>query len=103
MKVYALVFCFGAGMLQNAMERVAGHISHMRLWIFWLVNVTAVAATIAEIIISFRTFRWWGLLISYLFFGIPDFIGRRWGNNPAPFYYLGLLASVAATVLIIWY
>ncbi|MFI5115398.1 MAG: hypothetical protein ACHP8B_01735 [Terriglobales bacterium] len=103
MKFYVCVFCFGAGMLQNAMERAAGHVLHIKLWLFWLVNVTAIAATVAELVLAFKAFHWWGFVIGLGFFGLPDFIFfRRWRSDPAPFFYVGLLATISAGALLIW-
>jgi hypothetical protein len=98
MKVYVLIFCFGAGMLQNAMERTPMH--YVKFWLWCFVNLVAVAATIAELVFAFRAFRWWGLLICYGFFGLPDFIFRH--KNPAPFLYVGLASTIFATTLILW-
>lgn len=99
MKFYTLIFCFGAGMLQNAMERSS---LQMKQWMFWTLQVIPVAATIAELFIAFRSFRWWSLLICYGFFGLPDFIfPSRLGRNPVPFFCIGVLATVIATGLIV--
>ena len=62
--------------------------------------IIAVLATIAELVFAFRAFRWWGFLIAYGFFGLPDFIFRH--RNPAPLFYLGLGSTSIATVLIVW-
>lgn len=101
MKLVTLLFCFGAGMLQNAMERTQGHVYNIKLWIFWSVNVIAIAATVAELVFAFRAFRWWGFLICYGFFGLPDFMFRRSGSNPAPFFFVGLVATIVATMFIL--
>lgn len=100
MKLLTLLFCFGAGMLQNAMERSS---LQMKMWLYVPFQVVPIAATVAELILAFRAFRWWGLLICYGFFGLPDFINRRrWGRNPFPFFAVGLAGVIVSTLLMLW-
>lgn len=99
MKIAALVLCFGAGMLQNAMERST---LHMKLWLYVIFQVFPIAATVAELIVGFRAFRWWSLLICYGFFGIPDFVFAKWGRNPLGFFLVGFVASLVALALLLW-
>jgi len=103
-RLYTLLFCFGAGMLQNAMQRSSLHSAYLKMWLYVLVQIVGIAATIAELILAFKAFRWWGFLICYGFFGLPDFINRRrWGSNPAPFFYIGLAGVAISTVLLVWF
>jgi hypothetical protein len=100
MKVAVLLFCFGTGMLQNAMQRSS---LRMTRWLYVVFQVVPIAATIAELIFAFRAFRWWGFLICYGFFLLPDFINReRWRNDPQPFFVIGLSSVTIAAGLIYW-
>jgi hypothetical protein len=99
MKLLSLLFCFGAGQLQNAMERSS---LQMKPWIYVLFQGAPMAATIAELIPAFRAFRWWGILICYGLFGCPDLIRPVMKNrNPFPFFAIGFLAVAVSSVLML--
>jgi len=98
-----LIFCLGAGFLQNALHKQqVGKIDYLPelflnpYFVFVLATLCA-ASLLAEVVLGFVLIAWW----AGLFLWIPAFIVTSLlvpSPNPTPPFFIGIAIVVASTI-----
>jgi len=103
-----LAFCLGCGMVQTTAGRtplpwqreaildVPTLFMHPRM--FRIVQNVALLSVIVELVLGYRLFGWWGLLIWLPFIPITGLLFP--GKNPGPVFFIGILIAAVGAILI---